>query len=95
MGYSEIYIVRPSNTLYVLLEDTRNPAEEMAFLSRQSAEEYLSDLTARADLFGAYPAAQDLDWGSGTGDKNTLQLYFNNRQSAVDIANIYTMKLGG
>ena len=95
MSHAKIFIVRPSNTLSVILEDTSEPAQELAFLSLQAAEEYLSDLTARADLFGVYHDAEDLDFGGSSLDRSTLYLFSNNRQIARTIARIETVKLGG
>ena len=94
MSHAKIYIVRPSNILSVILEDTSEPAQELAFLSHRAADEYLSELTARADLFGVYHDAEDLAYGGGF-DRNTLYLFSNNRRSARAIARIETVKFGG
>lgn len=72
-----VYIVRPGNTLQVLLAETDEPARDLAFMSRREAEEYASECVCRARLFKVYrdgegfsddEIAEDVDWSlNGVG----------------------------
>ena len=49
-----VYIVRPGNTLKVLLDAGDEPARELAFMSWEDAESYIVEMVDRARLDKVY-----------------------------------------
>ena len=67
---NSVFIVRLGNLLHSLLSETDEPARDLAFMSRQEAEQHVEECVCRARLFNVYRDGEieEVDWSlSGVG----------------------------